>query len=125
MKPSLQLRMGQQLTLTPQLRQAIRLLQMSTVELEAELTEAIESNPLLERAEDAEPHAGSIDEPATTPDSDSAAEPGSESSGDEANAEILESPLDFEPDWDIETGASGSSHYADQAVATKILDCID
>ncbi|MFN7784340.1 MAG: RNA polymerase factor sigma-54 [Lysobacterales bacterium] len=113
MKPSLQLRMGQQLTLTPQLRQAIRLLQMSTVELEAELTEAIESNPLLERAEDAEPHAGSIDEPATTPDSDSAAEPGSESSGDEANAEILESPLDYEPDWDIETGASGSSGSGD------------
>jgi RNA polymerase sigma-54 factor len=108
MKPSLQLRMGQQLTLTPQLRQAIRLLQMSTVELEAELTEAIESNPLLERAEDAEPHSGSIDEPATTPESDSTAEPGSESSGDEANAEILESPLDYEPDWDIETGASSS-----------------
>ena len=38
MKPTLQTRLGQQLSLTPQLRQAIRLLQLSTLELEAELT---------------------------------------------------------------------------------------
>jgi RNA polymerase sigma-54 factor len=114
MRPTLQLRMGQQLTLTPQLRQAIRLLQMSTVELEAELTEAIESNPLLERAEDAEPHAASADEPSTTQESDHAAEPASESGGDDATAEILESPLDYEPDWDVETGASSSGGDSDE-----------
>lgn len=114
MRPTLQLRMGQQLTLTPQLRQAIRLLQMSTVELEAELTEAIESNPLLERAEDAEPHAAGADEPSTTQESDPAAEPASESGGDDAAAEILESPLDYEPDWDVETGASGSGGDSDE-----------
>jgi RNA polymerase sigma-54 factor len=48
MKPRLQATLGQHLVMTPQLRQAIRLLQLSSVELDAELTEAVESNPLLE-----------------------------------------------------------------------------
>ncbi|MDX3773468.1 RNA polymerase factor sigma-54 [Chromatiaceae bacterium AAb-1] len=51
MKPSLQLRLGQQLTMTPQLQQAIRLLQLSTIELQQEIQEALDANPLLE-AED-------------------------------------------------------------------------
>jgi RNA polymerase sigma-54 factor len=54
MKPTLQTRLGQQLSLTPQLRQAIRLLQLSSVELETEINQALEANPLLEREEDAE-----------------------------------------------------------------------
>ena len=110
MKPSLQLRMGQQLTLTPQLRQAIRLLQMSTVELEAELTEAIESNPLLERAEDADPQTAGGDEASVAADVEAGGDGGSETGADEATTEILDSPLDYEPDWDLETAAgSGSS----------------
>jgi len=55
MKARLQTSLGQQLVMTPQLRQAIRLLQMSSAELELELTEAVETNPLLEWAEDAAP----------------------------------------------------------------------
>lgn len=55
MKPTLQTRLGQQLSLTPQLRQAIRLLQLSALELEAELNLAVESNPLLEHEEEPEP----------------------------------------------------------------------
>ena len=51
MKPKLQTSLGQQLVLTPQLRQAIHLLQLSTLELEAEIAEAVESNPLLDWAE--------------------------------------------------------------------------
>lgn len=57
MKPGLQFRLHQQLTLTPQLQQAIRLLQLSQLELEAELRQIAESNPLLEFAEDAESDA--------------------------------------------------------------------
>ena len=53
MKPSLQIKLGQQLTLTPQLRLAIRLLQLSALELEQELSQALESNPLLEREDEA------------------------------------------------------------------------
>lgn len=50
MKQSLQLRLGQHLTMTPQLQQAIRLLQLSTVELQTEIQEALESNPMLEES---------------------------------------------------------------------------
>ncbi len=52
MKPGLQFRLHQQLTLTPQLQQAIRLLQLSQLELEAELRQIAEGNPLLEFEEE-------------------------------------------------------------------------
>ncbi|MDH3453212.1 MAG: RNA polymerase factor sigma-54, partial [Gammaproteobacteria bacterium] len=52
MKQTLQLRLGQQLTMTPQLQQAIRLLQLSTLELQTEIQEALESNPMLELEEE-------------------------------------------------------------------------
>lgn len=54
MKQSLQLRLGQQLTMTPQLQQAIRMLQLSTLELQQEIQQALESNLMLEEAEDGE-----------------------------------------------------------------------
>lgn len=57
MKPTLQLKIGQQLTMTPQLQQAIRLLQLSSLDLQSEVQEALDANPMLE-----------VDE---TPDSDS------------------------------------------------------
>lgn len=48
MKQSLQLKLGQHLTMTPQLQQAIRLLQLSAMELSVEIQEALESNMMLE-----------------------------------------------------------------------------
>jgi RNA polymerase sigma-54 factor len=54
MKASLQLRIGQQLTMTPQLQQAIRLLQLPTIELQAQVLQALESNVMLEADEDFE-----------------------------------------------------------------------
>jgi len=48
MRPGLQLKFSQQLTMTPQLQQAIKLLQLSTIELSQEITEQLYSNPLLE-----------------------------------------------------------------------------
>lgn len=48
MKQQLQLKLSQSLTMTPQLQQAIRLLQLSTIELQDEVIQAIESNPMLE-----------------------------------------------------------------------------
>ena len=53
MKPRLQTSLGQHLVMTPQLRQAIRLLQLSTAELEVEIASAVESNPLLDWEEPA------------------------------------------------------------------------
>ena len=48
MKQSLQLRLNQQLTMTPQLQQAIRLLQLSNPELQQEIQKILDSNPMLE-----------------------------------------------------------------------------
>ena len=52
MKPSLQLKLSQHLALTPQLQQSIRLLQLSTIELEQELEKVLLENPLLEREDE-------------------------------------------------------------------------
>ena len=54
MKPTLQLKLSQHLTLTPQLQQSIRLLQLSTLELNAEVERLLQENPLLEKADDEE-----------------------------------------------------------------------
>ena len=54
MKPSLQLRISQQLTMTPQLQQAIKLLQLSSLELQTEIQQALDSNPMLEVSEPGE-----------------------------------------------------------------------
>ncbi|UNG17820.1 RNA polymerase factor sigma-54 [Stutzerimonas zhaodongensis] len=77
MKPSLVLKMGQQLTMTPQLQQAIRLLQLSTLDLQQEIQEALDSNPMLEREEDgddfdnSDPMAESIEKKSESPSADS------------------------------------------------------
>jgi len=57
MKQSLQLKIGQQLTMTPQLQQAIRLLQLSSLDLQQEIYQALYANPLLELAEEVENEA--------------------------------------------------------------------
>ena len=54
MKPSLQLKLGQTLTMTPQLQQAIRLLQMPALELQAHIREQLESNVMLEPVDEYE-----------------------------------------------------------------------
>jgi RNA polymerase sigma-54 factor len=68
MKQTLSLKLGQQLTMTPQLQQAIRLLQLSALDLEQEVLETLETNPLLELDEDTSGD-GATDE---APDNDSA-----------------------------------------------------
>jgi RNA polymerase sigma-54 factor len=49
MKQSVQLRIGQSLTMTPQLQQAIKLLQLSSLELQTEIQATLDANPLLEQ----------------------------------------------------------------------------
>jgi RNA polymerase sigma-54 factor len=60
MKASLQFRMSQHLALTPQLQQSIRLLQLSTLELQQELDKILADNPMLERMDDPLSQATSI-----------------------------------------------------------------
>jgi RNA polymerase sigma-54 factor len=66
MKHSLQLKLGQHLTLTPQLQQSIRLLQLSTLELNQELEQMLQDNPLLEREEEDEAGLATAEVPAHT-----------------------------------------------------------
>ena len=67
MKQSIQLKLGQHLTMTPQLQQAIRLLQLSTLELQLEVQGVLDSNLMLER-----------DEGESQPETDSAMDAGQE-----------------------------------------------
>jgi RNA polymerase sigma-54 factor len=85
MKQSLQLRLSQHLTLTPQLQQSIRLLQLSTLDLNQEIERILQDNPLLERDDgtsepiplaDASPAVGAFEAPAVPADTpDAAASP--------------------------------------------------
>jgi RNA polymerase sigma-54 factor len=62
MKQGLQLKFSQNLSLTPQLQQAIRLLQLSTLELNQEIDVLMQTNPLLERGEAGEDEYGNADD---------------------------------------------------------------
>jgi len=99
MKHSLQLRLSQHLTLTPQLQQSIRLLQLSTLELNQELERILQENPLLEREDDArEPPAAPAEPVAHAADAAPASDaaetdsPAAESDGGESSA-LDEAPL--------------------------------
>src|SRR5665647_3861308 len=74
MKQSLQLKFSQHLALTPQLQQSIRLLQLSTQELNQELETLLQENPLLERADKNETGLDNLDgfAPFNTPQETSA-----------------------------------------------------
>jgi RNA polymerase sigma-54 factor len=99
MKQSLQLRLSQHLTLTPQLQQSIRLLQLSTLELDQEIERYLRDNPLLERADGMADAAASMmpvmagQQDAGTASTDTAPDAGEpsaapESDGDNILAEI-------------------------------------
>ncbi len=86
MKQSLQLRLGQHLTMTPQLQQAIRMLQLSTLELRLEVQQALESNLMLEEVDDGAEAEYETDEPPP----ELTAEPSAESLGEESGEEFSE-----------------------------------
>ena len=119
MKPSLVLKMGQQLTMTPQLQQAIRLLQLSTLDLQQEIQEALESNPMLERQEEGDDYDGSDplgdseESPASTAaQSDTYQEtnsPSADSLDDDQWAERIPSELPVDTAWEDIYQTSASS----------------
>ena len=90
MKQTLALRMGQQLAMTPQLQQAIRLMQLSALELKAEVRQAIEANPMLDLVEEADDELPS----------DTGEEPFDDGTGEN----VLEEPLSAEGDADSDNG---------------------
>jgi RNA polymerase sigma-54 factor len=124
MKQSLQLKLGQQLTMTPQLQQAIRLLQLSTMDLQQEIQLALDSNPMLEMADEnndpseqfslredrAEGEQGGADAPLETVEYGTAELPDNDADWTAGLAEEL--PVDTQWD-DLLPGASASSFSGD------------
>ena len=109
MKPRLQTSLGQQLVLTPQLRQALHLLQLSSLELESEITLAVESNPLLDWAEtDSDPTESApegMPEQVPAPDATSADESAEREHGNDDDG--------WEPpdSWNTSSSGSGRSLF--------------
>jgi len=96
-KPTLQLGIGQQLTMTPQLQQAIRLLQLSSLDLQQEIQAALEKNPLLELTEsENQPEIGSMPNSKVESESKSTLAP-------ETNQAHKESSTEEPPNWEAQT----------------------
>src|SRR5512146_1374460 len=85
MKPSLQFRLSQHLTLTPQLQQSIRLLQLSTVELNQEIERILMDNPALEREDSDESEAPPPRDAAAAPSGEASAASGADTAPSEAD----------------------------------------
>ena len=103
MKASLQLRMNQQLAMTPQLQQAIRLLQLSTLDLQQEIQQALDSNPLLELEEDLDlPETSTLDNNANDPlvDDHSVEHLADEHLADSDWSEVIPVELATDSSWD-------------------------
>jgi RNA polymerase sigma-54 factor len=108
MKQALQLKLSQHLTLTPQLQQSIRLLQLSTIELNQEIEQILAENPLLERDDDA--GAYGQDTP-TAAELNGDSYGGTEKVQTESLAEAFGTPENGEsgPDWAEREFASSST----------------
>lgn len=108
MKQSLQLKASQQLTLTPQLQQAIRLLQLSTLDLQQEIDTLLHDNPMLER-EEVEPEDTPEREPlpVVSPSPDTPAPDQSELHTEDDNREARDTEMTDFSDW------GGGSHSSD------------
>lgn len=135
MKANLNLSMGQHLTLTPQLQQAIRLLQLSTLELNQEIQQAIESNPMLEPESNNNANQNN-DNTAKQTEADNQVEPNWETyytptRGKQNNSDDLPSleathgtevSLQDHLYWQMELTPFSD---IDKAIATAIIDAID
>ena len=115
MKPSLHLKFSQQLTMTPQLQQAIRLLQLSTLDLQQEIQEALDSNPLLEVEETGDSSTESLngDSPVSAADKVESLEAAPSSadsieSGDALEKNDLPDELPIDSTWDEYYSASSA-----------------
>jgi RNA polymerase sigma-54 factor len=110
MKLSLQLKLGQQLTMTPQLQQAIRLLQLSTLDLQQEIHQALESNPMLDLEESGDDDDRSSDEHSHATESND----NQSSTSDESTwEEQIPNELSVDSNWDDIYPTASSSYSSD------------
>ena len=121
MKPSLQLKLSQHLALTPQLQQSIRLLQLSTLELEQELEKYLLENPLLEREE--EEYAPPQPAPGTDASESSSQEKPEPEPAESASSADEESWLGEESSYSTSSGTfdDDDSDFQDVQAATTSL----
>ena len=114
MKPSLQLKLGQQLAMTPQLQQAIRLLQLSTLDLQQEIQEALESNPLLDVEEGNEDTPTSEEKPSSDEkETVEATEQDLLDSSDLIEKSEISNELEIDTTWeDVYSASSGNTGIA-------------
>jgi RNA polymerase sigma-54 factor len=110
MKPSLQLKFSQQLTMTPQLQQAIKLLQLSTLDLQQEIQEALDSNPLLEVDEGTDNNSSEQNNSENNNDNEQATATSSENldTGDALEKNELPDELPIDSTWDEYYSASSA-----------------
>ncbi len=100
MKQSLQLKIGQQLKMTPQLQQAIKLLQLSTLDLQQEVQNAIDSNPMLEMVDDNEPENPSDKVPEKQTDTASDQQAEAKLENDDQWQDTIPDDLTLDTHWD-------------------------
>lgn len=142
-KAALQIGLNQSLKLTPQLTQAIKLLAMSTLELEQEISSLLESNPVLEREEDREDFDDTGSEPTDDrePDSEDGIDDRLDLDAADELADWRDAPGPQTPDDDGErefAGAAADLHGElawqlamrplspqDRAIAAAMIDAID
>ncbi|MDH5599863.1 MAG: RNA polymerase factor sigma-54 [Gammaproteobacteria bacterium] len=123
MKQALQFRLGQNLTMTPQLQQAIRLLQLSTLELSTEIQDVLDSNMMLEMGEDNESDTSSSEEANQTSleNAETSAEKNLELATDTASSDTMPDDLPVDTSWDdiydsvlpTTTSSASSTYNAD------------
>jgi RNA polymerase sigma-54 factor len=117
MKHSLQLRLSQHLTLTPQLQQSIRLLQLSTLELNQEIERLLQDNPLLERIDGASDPSSPQRE---TPQSENAEIPVVPEDGPQEPASGSEESASFDVEDGPSYNSSGSNDNEDDDYAPLV-----
>jgi RNA polymerase sigma-54 factor len=96
-KQSLNLKLGQSLSMTPQLQQAIRLLQLSSVELQQEIQEVLETNPLLERSDESSLDSLEIE---SSTNKEASTDTNNDTSKPDSSTESIPEDMSIDADWD-------------------------
>ncbi len=121
MKQNLQLRISQNLTLTPQLQQSIRLLQLSSLELNQELDTILQDNPLLELVDGDNPDAD-LDDDVVRPELTNGADAGQIGADGETSADNDDFDAFSNIDYQELTTAAPSTEEAPQEISNQQED---
>jgi RNA polymerase sigma-54 factor len=115
MKPTLQLKLSQHLALTPQLQQSIKLLQLSTVEMQQEIERYLLENPMLEREDEPSGDSFASAQQFDSPSTSTAKERDEAPTRDEHDGEAPSAPADVDDDrWTSDAGTfSGAGRDED------------